>query len=169
MSSIFREHVPQDKRSDRSAGDRERHRQKIRKLIKENIADIIAEESIIGQNKDKIIKIPIRTIKEYRFIYGDNSPGVAQGNGNSKTGTVVGKAEQGQPDASGQAGNQGGVDAIETDVTLDELINIMFEDMELPELKKKALKQIETDQAMKKRSSQTGNSSKIRQEKNCQK
>lgn len=151
MSSIFREHVPQDKRSDRSAGDRERHRQKIRKLIKENIADIIAEESIIGQNKDKIIKIPIRTIKEYRFIYGDNSPGVAQGNGNSKTGTVVGKAEQGQPDASGQAGNQGGVDAIETDVTLDELINIMFEDMELPELKKKALKQIETDQAMKRK------------------
>ena len=52
-------------RSDRSAGDRLRHRQKVRQAIRDNITDIIAEESIIGQSRDKIIKIPIRGIREY--------------------------------------------------------------------------------------------------------
>ena len=131
MAAIFRPYVSDDKRSDRSARDRARHRQKIRDSIRENIADILAEESIIGRDRDKIIKVPIRSIKEYRFVYGENNPGVAQGNGNSKPGDVVSQGDPGQPDASGQAGNQPGVDAFETDVTLDELIEIMFEDLEL--------------------------------------
>jgi uncharacterized protein len=149
VSAIFRPHVPEERRSDRSARDRARHRQKIRESIRENIADIIAEESIIGRDKDKVIKVPIRSIKEYRFIYGENTPGVAQGNGESKPGDVVQKGDPGQPDASGDAGNQAGVDAFETDVTLEELIDIMFEDLQLPDLQRKALKQIESNKAFK--------------------
>src|SRR5690606_4441935 len=98
MGTIFRPHQSEEKRSDRSAGDRQRHRQKIRESIRDNIADILSEESIIGRDKDKIIKIPIRSIKEYKFIYGENSPGVAQGSGKSKSGDVVQKGDPGQPD-----------------------------------------------------------------------
>lgn len=145
MSTIFRPHVTEERRSDRSARDRQRHRTKIRNSIKENIADIIAEESIIGSSKDKIVKVPIRSIKEYRFIYGDNSPGVAQGNGESKPGDVVGKGDPGQPDASGQAGDQPGSDVFETDVTIEELVEIMFEDLELPDLERKSYRQIESE------------------------
>ena len=62
--AIFRPYAPSDaERSDRSAGDRARHRLKVRESIRENIADIIAEESIIGQNRDRIIKVPIRGIR----------------------------------------------------------------------------------------------------------
>lgn len=76
MESIFRPYDSSDShRSDRSAGDRHRHRQKVREAIRNNIADIIAEESIIGQSKDRIIKVPIRGMREYRFIYGENTPG----------------------------------------------------------------------------------------------
>src|ERR1700758_4749618 len=92
--AIFREYKPSDaERSDRSAGDRLRHRQKVRELIRENISDIIAEESIIGKNKDRIIKVPLRGIKEYRFVYGENAPGVAEGDGNAQPGQVVGKKD----------------------------------------------------------------------------
>src|SRR5438067_5720699 len=77
-----------------SAADRARHRTKIRESIRDNIADIIAEESIIGQSRDRIIKVPIRGIKEYRFVYGDNTPGVGQGKGGTERGQVVGKGEQ---------------------------------------------------------------------------
>ncbi len=149
MSTIFRPYGGEDKRSDRSAGDRARHRQKIRDSIRGNIADVLSEESIIGRDKDKVIKVPIRSVKEYRFIYGDNSPGVAQGNGEVQPGDVVGKADQGDPNAVGPAGEQPGVDAIETDITLEELIDIMFEDLELPELQKKALKAIPSEDAYK--------------------
>ena len=145
LESIFRPYVPSDaERSDRSAGDRARHRLKIRESIRENIADIIAEESIIGQDRGRVIKVPIRGIREYRFLYGDNTPGVGQGDGTSQQGQVVGKGEQqpgaGDPD---RAGNQPGADFYETDVTLEELIEIMFEDLELPDLERKALRQIE--------------------------
>jgi len=151
MGAIFRPHVPADRRSDRSARDRQRHREKIRRSIRDNIADILAEESIIGHDKDKIIKVPIRSIKEYRFIYGENSPGVAQGSGESKPGDVVQRGNPGQPDSSGQAGNSPGVDAFETDVTLEELIEIMFEDLELPDLQRKILREIESDRFSKRR------------------
>src|SRR5579875_3990992 len=92
VEAIFREYRPSDaERSDRSAGDRLRHRQKVRELIRDNIADIIAEESIIGKDKDRVIKVPLRGIKEYRFVYGENSPGVGQGDGDTQPGQVVGK------------------------------------------------------------------------------
>ena len=145
LSTIFRSYNPSSgQRSDRSAGDRLRHRQKVREAIRNNIADIIAEESIIGKDKNRIIKVPIRGVKEYRFIYGENAPGVGQGgDGEPKPGDVVG---QGQDGKSGQqAGDRPGVDYYETDVSLDELIDLMFEDLELPDIERKRLRQIEVE------------------------
>jgi sporulation protein YhbH len=145
VETVFRPfHSSDAERSDRSAGDRQRHRQKVRESIRENIADIIAEESIIGQDREKIIKVPIRGIKEYRFVYGENTPGAAQGDGNSQPGQVVGKTRgegAGEPD---KAGDRPGIDYYETDVTLEELVDIMFEDLELPDLERKKLRQIDT-------------------------
>jgi hypothetical protein len=144
METIFRPYRPSDaEHSDRSAGDRLRHREKVRQSIRENIADIIAEESIIGRDRDRIIKVPIRGIKEYRFIHGDNAPKVAQGQGEAAPGDVVEDSGGQDPHGSGKAGNQPGIDYYETDITLDELIDIMFEDLELPDLERKKLRAIE--------------------------
>ncbi len=140
--TIFRPYAPPSQRSDRSAKDRLRHRQKIKDSIRHNISDILSEESIIGVDKDKIVKVPIRTIKEYRFVYGENSAGVAQGNGEQKPGDVVGPAQPGDPTVGQGGGDQPGVDALETEVTLEELIAVMFDDLELPELEKKSLAKI---------------------------
>jgi sporulation protein YhbH len=144
VDAIFRPfHSSDAERSDRSAGDRARHRLKVRESIRENIADIIAEESIIGKDREKIIKVPIRGIREYKFIYGENTPGVGQGTGDSESGQVVGRAKQPGRAGEDKAGDQAGTDYYETDVTLEELIDIMFEDLELPDLERKALRQIE--------------------------
>jgi hypothetical protein len=153
VESIFREYRPSDaERSDRSAGDRLRHRQKVRELIRENISDIIAEESIIGKDKDRIIKVPLRGIKEYRFVYGENSPGVGQGDGNSQPGQVVGKAgREGQGQGADRAGDRPGVDYYETDVTLEELIGIMFEDLELPDMERRAMREVEAERTSKRK------------------
>ena len=151
MSTIFRPYVPSSQRSDRTARDRLRHRQKIKDSIRDNIADILAEESIIGRDKDKIIKVPIRSIKEYRFIYGENAPGVAQGTGDQKPGDVVGRANPGEPSVGQGGGDEPGVDAFETEITLEELINLMFDDLELPELQKKSLRQVMSEDARKRK------------------
>jgi hypothetical protein len=151
LESIFRPYNPSDaERSDRCAGDRARHRRKVRESIRENIADIIAEESIIGKNRERVIKVPIRGIREYRFVYGDNTPSVAQGNGSSESGQVIGKTK-GEKGADDRAGDQPGADYYETDVTLEELIDIMFEDLELPDLERKALREIESQRFVKRK------------------
>ncbi|MAE68027.1 MAG: hypothetical protein CMJ18_27575 [Phycisphaeraceae bacterium] len=143
MPTIFRPYPSSEaERSDRSAGDRLRHRQKVRQAIRENIADIVAEESIIGQSRDRIIKVPIRGIREYRFVYGSNQSGVGTGDGDAQPGQKVGKGDgDGKQQGPGPAGDQPGVDYYETDVSLEELIDIMFEDLELPEMERKRLRQ----------------------------
>lgn len=147
MSAIFRDFSERDF-SDQTARDRRRHLEKVKQSIKDNIADIISEESIIGQSKDKIIKVPVRTIKEYRFIYGDNSPRVGQGNGNQSVGDIF-DSNPDPRDSTGPAGDQPGVDAIETEVTLEELVDIMFDDLQLPDLDRKKLKQVMSIQGVK--------------------
>jgi len=149
MDTIFRPYNPSSgQRSDRSAGDRLRHRQKIREAVRNNIADIVAEESIIGKDKDRIVKVPIRGVKEYRFVYGENAPGVGQGaDGQPQPGQVIGK---GKDKAAGQqAGDSQGTDYYETEVTLDELIEVMFEDLELPDIDRKRLRQMEVEKLFK--------------------
>ena len=53
--SIFKEHKTI---ADRSSSDRRRHREKIDRAIREGIHNIVAEESIIGKDGKKKIKIP---------------------------------------------------------------------------------------------------------------
>jgi len=151
VKSVFRPYAQSEAlRSDRSSRDRSRHRQKVREAIRANIADIIAEESIIGQSRDKIIKVPIRGVREYRFIYGDGAPGVGTGDGTTEVGQTV--AEGGDAGhGHGHAGQQPGVDYYETDITLEEIIEIMFEDLDLPFLERKNLREIQVEATRKRK------------------
>ncbi len=149
--AIFRPFSSSDAlRSDRSAGDRQRHRDKLREAIRDNIADIISEESIIGRHKDRVIKVPIRGIKEYRFVFGDNQSQSGTGQGDTEPGQVVGKAGK-DGEGTGRAGDQPGVDYYETDVTLEELIEIMFEDLELPDMERKILREVMSERIAKRK------------------
>ena len=154
MATIFR-----PKRSspvDRSAGDRARHRQKIRSSIRDNIADIIADESIIGRSGDRVIKVPIKGIKEFRFVYGDNQGGVGEGAGEDVgRGDVIGQKPDQQSKQPGEGGDEAGVDYYETEVSIEELIQIMFEDLELPDLERKQLASIESERLKKRKGYRT--------------
>ena len=139
--SIFREHKTI---ADRAAADRSRHRQKIEKAIKESIRDVVAEESIIGQNGKKKIRIPVKGIKEHRFVYGANEKnkrvGSAQGKDINK-GQRIGKkrAPATQPGEE-RPGNKAGEEMYEIEMSLEELADYLFNDLELPELEKKNFK-----------------------------
>lgn len=131
--------------TDRSQGDRKRHRQLVEDAIKQNLGDIIAEESIISQSKNKKIKIPIKGIKEYQFVYGKNQ-GTVSGNGREQRGQIIGKViKNPQPgQGTGQGGDQPGEDIFETEITLEELVEYLFEDLSLPDMERKKFAQSET-------------------------
>lgn len=147
--AIFRDNTINPVDHDRSIEDRRRHRQLVEKSIKENLGDILSEESIIGQGKNKKFKIPIRGIKEYQFVYGRNSKGVATGTGEEKRGDKIGSGKAGQGKGQGNkgAGNSEGDDIYDTEITLDELLDYIAEDLDLPNLDKKKYSEIISESA----------------------
>ncbi|MBL4639896.1 MAG: DUF444 family protein [Kordiimonadaceae bacterium] len=165
--AIFRNYQSQESlRSDRSAGDRARHREKVRDAIRDNIADIVAEQPIIGRAGNTIIKIPVRGIKEYRFVYGkgsgegdgegdekgeggDGNKGAAQGNGSTEEGQVLKKGEGKKPGQGGEGGNDEGVDYYETEIMIEELVEIMFEDLQLPDMERKKMRETLSERNLK--------------------
>src|SRR5690606_27129745 len=117
--------------------DQQRHMDKVKEAIKNNLPDLISEESIVMSNGRDVIKIPIRSLDEYKIRYNYNkSKHVGQGNGDSKVGDVVGK----DPNAKGQgrpgpgdgkkAGDQPGNDYYEAEVSLEKLEEALFKELE---------------------------------------
>lgn len=163
--AIFRDYQSQEAlRSDRSAGDRARHRYKVREAIRDNIADIVAEQPIIGRSGDTIIKIPVRGIKEYRFTYGkgegqgkgDGKDGdgtgqerAASGDGSTEEGQIVGKKDEQGKKPGGEGGDEEGVDYYETEIMLEELVQIMFEDLELPDMERRRMRETLSERNLK--------------------
>jgi len=140
--SVFRKHKSI---VDRAASDRLRHKKKIDKAIKESIKDVVAEESIIGQNGKKKIRIPVRGIKEYRFVYGNNEKNKTVGSGGQhslKRGQKIGqkRAEKGSGQGAGGPTDQKGDEYYDVEVTLEELAEYLFADLELPDLERKQFK-----------------------------
>ena len=143
MDTIFKEFQPHSR--DRSVEDRRRHRELVEKSIKENIGNLISDESIVGKGKNKKIKIPIKGLKEYYFKYGRNKQGVIAGTGQEEKGKKIPKRNFDE-NGKGQdgAGNEEGEDIYETEITVEEAIHYLFEDISLPYLKHKQFNQIET-------------------------
>ena len=149
--STFREHKTI---ADRAASDRSRHRKKVEKAIKESIKDVVAEESIIGQSGKKKVRIPIKGIKEHQFVYGNNEKnkrvGSAQGK-DVKQGQRIGKANPRRGQGQGnKPGNKPGEEMYEIEMSLEELAEYLFADLNLPELEKKQFKFI-TEEKMKRK------------------
>ena len=132
---------------DRSAADRVRHKKKIEKAIKESIKDVIAEESIIGQNGKKKIRIPVRGIKEYRFVYGNNEKNQQVGGAGDHNVTRGQKINQKRvrKGPSAGPGNTAGEEKYDVEITLEELAEYLFSDLELPELEKKRFRYLSED------------------------
>ncbi|MDQ2730727.1 MAG: sporulation protein YhbH [Armatimonadota bacterium] len=123
--------------------DQERHKQRIKEAIRQNLADIVSEENIILSDGKKTIKVPIRSLEEYRFRFDPRKDkGVGQGNGKSKVGDVIG---QSQDPGTGEPGTEPGDDYYEADVSVDELAELIFEDLGLPRLEEKRDQEIESE------------------------
>jgi uncharacterized protein len=125
--------------------DQLRHQEKVKEAIKQNLPDLVSEESIIMSNGRDVVKIPIRSLDEFRFRYNYNkSKQVGQGNGDSKVGDVIardGDPAQGPGKGNG-AGDQPGHDYYEAEISVEELEEMLFAEMELPNLKVKDQDQI---------------------------
>lgn len=124
--------------------DQARHQQRVREAIKQNLPDLVTEENIIMSDGKQIIKVPIRSLDEFRFVYNFNKKKhVGQGDGDSQVGDVLGTdGSQGQGKGK-QAGDQAGADIIEAEISIEDLENLLFDELELPNLQQKDKEEVE--------------------------
>jgi len=118
--------------------DQERHLEKVREAIKKNLPDIIGDESIITSDGQRMVKVPIRSMNEYRFRFNwEKQQRAGQGQGDSQEGQVIARDGSSQQKGKGKgkgAGEDGGDDWYEAMLSVDELSELLFEDLGLPHL-----------------------------------
>jgi uncharacterized protein len=125
--------------------DQERHNQKIKEAIKQNLHEIVSREDIILSDGKTTVKVPIRSLEQYKFRFDHNKgQGVGQGQGGTKVGDVIGR-DPSQQGKGQQAGDQPGSDYFEADVNVEDLAALIFEDLGLPNLEEKKNQQLEAE------------------------
>ncbi len=128
--------------------DQQRHKERVREAIRKNLGSIVSNESIILSDGKKTVRIPIRSLDEYRFRFDHRKKKhVGQGDGHSKVGDVIGRESQGRgPGRGAGAGDRPGVDYYEAEVEIDEIAKMVFDDLHLPYLEEKKKQAIRSRQ-----------------------
>ena len=111
--------------------DHGRFRQIVRGKVRENLRKYISTGELVGRKGKDVVSIPIPQIDIPRFRFGDKQTG-GVGQGDGQPGDPLGQGEEAP--GQGQAGKDAGEHALEVDVTMDELAEILAEELELPRI-----------------------------------
>ena len=102
--------------------DRSRFRDIVRGKIRQNLKRFVSQGEMFGRKGKDLISIPLPGIELPHFRFGDNKKGgVGQGDGEPQPG-------------QGEAGDQPGEHALEVEVSLSELAQLLGEELELPRI-----------------------------------
>lgn len=116
--------------------DQERHQARIREAIRANLADIVSDEAIIASDGRKVVRLPIRVMKEYRFRLNWQKQGrVGEAGRPVSAGQPVARSDEAaEAVGRGGPGEEAGEDWFETDLAVEELEELLFADLSLPHL-----------------------------------
>lgn len=133
----------------KSAVNRSRFLKRYKSHVKKAIEHAISERSITDMDSGETVTIPKDDISEPRFNHGAGGKRqiVNPGNHEYVQGDRIDKPKGGQGGGSGegQASNEGeGEDGFMFEITQEEFLEYMFDDLELPNLLKKKISNIET-------------------------
>jgi len=121
--------------------DHSRFRNIVRGKIRQNLRRYISQGEMIGRKGKDLVSIPIPQIDIPRFTFGEKQQG-GVGQGEGEPGDPLSASEGDEEGGQGQAGKDPGEHALEVDVTLDELADILGEELELPAIENKGKSRI---------------------------
>ncbi len=124
-------------------GEREKKRlgEKIKEKLKEGLKQYVTDESFVGQQGRRLVRVPIYGLRLPRFEVDPTKRG-GVGTGDGEPGQPLpgqGKPQKGPGKGQG-AGNDEGEHVIEVDVDLDEMLDIIGEMLALPNIQEKGKK-----------------------------
>ncbi len=123
--------------------DMARFKRIVRGKVRDNLKKYVSQGEMMGKQGKDVVSIPIPQIDIPRFkLDGNKGGGVGSGEGNE--GDAVGEPQQGQGQGGGEAGDQPGDHPMEVEISFDEFVEIMAEELELPRIEPKGAEQIES-------------------------
>src|ERR1700761_4083163 len=134
----------------KSLGNRQRFLRRARTQIREAVQKSLKDSNVADLDKNRKVRISTKDTREPRFRLDPKAGGehdfVLPGNKEFMPGDEIKKPPSGQ---AGQAGKQAadsgdGEDEFEFTMTQDEILDIFFEDLELPNLVRTTLKETPT-------------------------
>lgn len=119
----------------RGSGDQARHNKRVNDALRKQIKDVISNQDIITQDGNKKVKVRLKHLQKYQFeYYTDRVDRIGRDEFNDLHDNDV----LSKPTISGgkpvKASDLLGENIYEAEYTIDELVQIMFEELNLPNL-----------------------------------
>lgn len=151
---------------DKSLGNRRRFLKRVRNHVKKAVDEAVRTREIADADRGEQVVVPADSIAEPNFRHSRKAGSrdyVSSGNKSFQAGDKIKKPPAGGAGESGKQGSDSGEGEDEFLFVLsrDEFLDIFFEDMELPNLVKRGLKQIEVTKPHRAGFSVTGSPSNI--------
>lgn len=123
----------------RGARDWLRHNDKVREAVRERLPELMSEADIIESDGDRRVQVPVRFLEHYRFRLADSdeNTGVGQG-GDASPGDVIRPGDRRQGRGKGAGGAEGGGLRFVLELSVDDIVDWLWEELRLPDLKAKA-------------------------------
>ena len=112
--------------------DRARFREIVRGRLRGDLRKYLSTSELLGRRGEHAVSIPVPQIELPRLRFGENKKGVGQGPGD-KGDPVEGEPKEGE--GAGTAGEQEGQHLFEVEVELEELARMLGEELELPDIR----------------------------------
>ena len=130
----------------RGQRDSDRHKELIRKTIRKSGKDLITEYNIIKSDGNKKVKVPVKFLERYKFKYGSMKPEKGTGQGaDVKPGQTFRPKKGKRGTGKGEAGDDEGDRTYDAEISIDELVDILLEELDLPWMEPNHSSEIEAE------------------------
>lgn len=126
----------------RIEADRARFREIVRGRIRADLKKYLSTGELIGRAGDHAVSIPLPQIELPRFTFGENPRGKGgKGEGEGESG----EGEPSEGEGVGGAGDGAGAHILEVEVDLEELAEMLGQELELPRIQPRGVKELSTE------------------------
>jgi sporulation protein YhbH len=131
-----------------SRGSRDwlRHNQKVREAVQQNLPNLVAGQDVITGSQDRTVQVPVRLLEHARFRLSDAQQTTSAGQGQGKPGDVLRQAQPDMGDDSGEGGNNDGEVKLMLEFKVDDIIDWLWEELQLPDLQPKRNTSVEDEE-----------------------
>ncbi|MEJ0007181.1 MAG: DUF444 family protein [Steroidobacteraceae bacterium] len=118
----------------RGARDWLRHDEKVREAVREHLPRIIADADVINDSA-RTVRVPVRMLEHYHFRLRNPGDSTGVGQGETKPGEVLAEGTADPGAGKGEGGQGEGAVQLMLEIKIDDIVDWLWEEMQLPNLK----------------------------------